>query len=139
MSFGRNRAASGFARLLTAAALCAAMSGCFGAPDLDSTEVAVVGDMTPERAAAVAEMRAQAAAGDKMRYPDAFQTQQTARLAARGEPLTVAEVEAVQTELASIAERRAVATDAREIALLEARARELRLLVLRTGSEQVRR
>ncbi len=111
------------------------MSGCFGIPDLSSNDVST--EATP-RAAAVAEMRAEAAAGDKMPYPDVFLSEQTKRLATREEPLSVAEVEAIQTELALIAERRAATTDTREIAALEARARELRRLVLRSGSEPVR-
>jgi len=139
MSFERIRGAGPLARLAPVAALCAALSGCFGLPDLDSTEVAATNGMSPERAAAIAEMRAQAVAGEKMPYPDAFQAEQTTRLAARDEPLTVPEVEAIEAELAQIAERRAIATDAREIAALEARARELRRLVLRTADEQVRR
>ena len=66
----------------------------------------------PERAAAVAEMRAAAEAGDQMPFPDAFQAEQTARLAARGEPPNVADVLAIQAELALIAERRAKTSDA---------------------------
>ena len=79
-----------FSRLAAAGVLCAAVSGCFGLPDLDPP-AAMTEPATP-RAAAVAEMRAEAAAGDKMPYPDAFQADQTQRLAAREEPLSVADV-----------------------------------------------
>jgi hypothetical protein len=126
-----------FSRLAAAGVLCAAVSGCFGLPDLDSP-AAMTEPATP-RAAAVAEMRAEAAAGDKMPYPDAFQADQTRELAAREEPLSVAEVDAIQAELALIADRRAKTTNAREIASLEARARELRRLMLRSGGEPVLR
>ena len=139
MSFERIRGAGPLARLAPAAALCAALTGCFGLPDLDSAEVAAGPDMSPERASAIAEMRAEAVAGEKLPYPDAFQSEQTARLAARSEPMTMSQVGAMQAELGLIADRRAVATDAREIAALEARARELRKLVLQMGSEPVRR
>jgi hypothetical protein len=130
-----NRKPISLAGLVPALVLCGATSGCFGVPDLDSK--GVTADATPH-AAAIAEMRAEAAAGDKMPYPDVFQSQQTTRLASREEPLSVDEVESIQTELALIAERRATTTDQREIAALEARARELRRLVLRSGSEPVR-
>ena len=128
------------ARLLASAGLCTALSGCFGVPDLSSPGVIAAGPKGgTDRATAVAEMRAEAAAGDRLPYPDAFQAEQTKRLAAREEPLTAEEVEAIQTELALIAERRATTTDTREIAALETRARELRRLVLRSDTEQVRR
>jgi hypothetical protein len=122
-------------RLSAAALLCAATGGCLGLPDLD--KVAAVPPNATPRAAAIAEMRAEAAAGDRMPYPDAFQSEQTTRLAAREEPLSTAEVEAIQAELALITERRAATSDAREIAALEARAKELRRLVLRSGAEPV--
>ncbi len=111
-----------------------ALSGCLGVPNLKAT-AALPADVTPERAAAIAEIRAQAAAGDKGHYPNVFQSERTMRLAAREEPLSVADVEAIQVELTLIAEKRAAATDAREIAALEARARELRRLALRAGAE----
>jgi hypothetical protein len=136
MGFIARRAAVSPARLAAAALLCAATTGCLGLPDLN-TVAAVPPNATP-RAAAIAEMRAQAAAGDQMPYPDAFQGEQTTRLAAREEPLSTAEVEAIEAELALIAERRAATRDAREIAALEARARELRRLVLRTGVEPLK-
>jgi hypothetical protein len=138
MNFERIRGAGAFVRFTAAAALCTALAGCFGLPDLDSTQVTPTPGMSPERAQAIAEMRAQAVAGEKMPYPDAFQREQTARLATRGEPLTISEVDAIQAELGLIAKRRAVATDAREIAALEARERELRALVLASGREPVR-
>jgi hypothetical protein len=59
-------------------------------PDLTaSTEPSAT--VSPERAAAIAEMRAMAEAGDSMPYPDAFQTEQTARLITREEPHDVIE------------------------------------------------
>lgn len=75
-------------------------------------------------------MRAKAEAGETMPFPDVYQSEQTNRLALRGEPRSVAEVEAIESELSVIAERRAKATDAREIAALDARAKELRRLAL---------
>ena len=128
------------ARFLASAGLCTALSGCFGVPDLSSPGVVAAGPGgATDRATVVAEIHAEAAAGDRLPYPDAFQAEQTKRLAAREEPLTAQEVEAIQTELALIAERRATTTDVREIAALETRARELRRLVLRSDTEQVRR
>ena len=113
-------------------------AACVGSPDLDRgsdplvvTEAGAVGyqpEQPAERAAAVAEMRASAEAGDLMPYPDAFQAAQAARLAARPEPYSVAEAEAIEAELAAIARRRAAATDPAELAALQARAEELRRL-----------
>ena len=109
---GMNLRRKRVARLLASAGLCTALSGCFGVPDLSSPGVVAAGpDGATDRATAVAEMRAEAAAGDRLPYPDAFQAEQTKRLAAREEPLTAQEVEAIQTELALIAERRATTTD----------------------------
>jgi hypothetical protein len=122
------------------ALLCAALSGCLGMPDLSSTgAIPADGEAANERAAAVAEMRAEAANVDHLPYPDAFLAGQTTRLAAREEPMTEAQVEAIQTELAAIAAQRAQTTNTQEIAALETRARELRKLVLSSSSEQVRR
>jgi hypothetical protein len=107
-------------------------------PDLDAPSdpmvVTQAGAVTyaepqsPERAAAIAEIRAQAAAGDVMDYPDAFQSAQSARLAAREEPRPVADVDAIQAELAAIARRQAAARSPQEIAALKARATELQRL-----------
>ena len=83
---------------------------------------------SPERAAAVAQMRANATAGDILPYPDAFQREQTLRLAARPEPRSVMDSEAIQAELASIARREASAVTPQEIAALKARAAELQRL-----------
>jgi len=65
-----------------------------------------------------------------MPFPDVYQTEQTNRLALRGEPRSVADVQAIEAELSVIAERRAATTDPREIAALEKRAKELRRLAL---------
>jgi hypothetical protein len=75
-------------------------------------------------------MRAKAEAGDKMPFPDAYQSEQTNRLALRGEPRSVAEVQAIEAEMSVIAERRAATTDPRELAALDKRAKELRRLAL---------
>lgn len=109
-----------------------------GTPDLDSssdplvvTEAGTVSyapQQSPERAAAVAEMRVRGEAGDALPYPDALQTAQTARLAARPEPHSVPEAEAIEAELAAIARRQAAAISPAEIAALKARAEELRRL-----------
>lgn len=121
---------------LPVVALSLAIGGC--APNLDATAdplVVTEGEalsyaeaQSPERAAAVAEMRMNAAAGDMLPYPDAFQTEQTLRLAARPEPRPVMDAEAVQAELASIARRQAGAVTPQEIAALRARAAELQRL-----------
>ena len=72
-------------------ASCLAIAGCVGVPGLDPAgEPAAVTGVSPERAAALADMRAQAEAGDAMPFPDAYQSEQTARLALRGEPRSVA-------------------------------------------------
>lgn len=102
-------------------------------PAVDSTAAA-----NPERAAAVAEMRAEAEAGDHMPFPDPYQAAQSKRLALRGEPRSYAEVQAIQAELTLIAARRAAATDPGEVARLDARARELRRLALAAGASAPR-
>lgn len=117
---------------MSAAALLA-LAACQGVPGVDSVRqpmASAAPAMSPERAAAVAEMRAMAEAGDRMPFPDAFQTEQRARLVLRSEPRSVVEVQAIEAELTVIAERRTVATDPHEIAALEARAKELRRLAL---------
>jgi hypothetical protein len=118
--------------------LALALVGCMAAPDLDSssdplvvTEAGAVSyppAQSPERAAAVAEMRARAEAGDMLPYPDAFQAAQAARLVGRPEPRSVPEAEAIEAELAAIARRQAEAISPAEIAALKARAEELRRL-----------
>ncbi len=82
--------------------------------------------MSPERAAALAEMRAEMAAVNAS-VPAESPAQQTLRLAGREEPRSLAEVEAIEAELALLAQRRAGAGPG-EIAALEARAGELRRL-----------
>jgi hypothetical protein len=128
------------ARLLipvTAAGLAVALMGCMSRPDLTaSTEPTVT--VSPERAAAIAEMRAMAEAGDSMPYPDAFQTEQTARLITREEPHDVIDARAIETELALIAEQRAKARDPSEIAALDERARQLRKLALSASAGGLR-
>ncbi len=113
---------------LSAPFLAVFLTGCLGVPD--NYQPVPVTATSPERAAAVAEMRAQAAAGDQMPYPDAFQAQQTARLVVRDEPRSLGGVEEIQAELAQIADRRAASRDPNEIAALDQRARQLRRLAL---------
>ena len=64
---------------------------------------------SPERAAAVAEMRAQAEAGEPCPIRTCSRRAQTPRLAARAEPRSVADVAAIEAELAAIARRRQAA------------------------------
>jgi hypothetical protein len=105
------------------------------------TERAPVGSAAsanPERAVAIAEMRAEAEAGDRMPFPDPYQAAQSRRLALRGEPRSYADVQAIQAELTLIAARRAAATDPHEVARLDARAKELRRLALAAGASAPR-
>ncbi|HEX9903942.1 MAG TPA: hypothetical protein VGA77_03150 [Propylenella sp.] len=121
-----------------AAGLACLLAGCLGIPDVETGgdpmvitaggPTAVPAGVSPERMAAVADIRARAAAADAMPYPGAFQSDQTARLAARPEPRTVPDVQAIEAELALIAERRAAGAGPAEMAELEARAAELRRL-----------
>jgi hypothetical protein len=108
--------------------LAVLLTGCLGVPDNYSP--ASTAAVSPERAAAIAEMRAQAAAGDQMPFPDAFQSEQTARVVVRDEPRSLGGVQEIQAELAQIADRRARSTDPSEIAALDQRARQLRRLAL---------
>ena len=114
---------------LAAPFLALLLTGCLGVPDVDQPTVLATA-ATPKRAAAIAEMRAAAAAGDAMPYPDAFQTEQTTRLAVRDEPLSVGGVQEIEVELAQIADRRSRSSDRSEIAALDERARQLRRLAL---------
>lgn len=136
----RGERAVGLRALLPASGLALALAGCVGGlPAFDPEATSSVEPArNPERAAAVAEMRAQAASGDSMPYPDVFQSAQVTRLAVREEPRTVQDVQAIEIELASIAERRAGSRDATEIAALDARARELRRLVLAASNGNLR-
>lgn len=130
------------ARLAVLAAALGAffLAGCMGGPGsgrLASSDPLVVtedgiaaGAMSPERAAAIAEIRAGAAAANAS-PPTETAAQQTIRLAAREEPRSLAEAQAIEAELALIAERRAGASPG-EVAALEARAAELRRLAAQT-------
>jgi len=122
----------------SAAFLALLLPGCLGMPEIDQQETAAVTAASPERAAAIAEMRAQAAAGDQMPYPDAFQTEQISRLAVRDEPRSLGSVQGIEAELAQIAERRSRSNDPGEIAVLDERARQLRRLALAASAETLR-
>lgn len=125
--------------LLAISALAVAAAGCTSIPGLDPEATSQVAPAkSPERAAAVAEMRARAEAGDSMPFPDVFQSAQVTRLAQREEPRSVPDVQAIEAELTIIAERRAASRDATEIAALDARARELRRLALAAGKGELR-
>jgi hypothetical protein len=104
----------------------------------DGEPVVASAGVSPERAAAIAEMRVEAEAGDSMAFPDPFQAAQTRRLALRGEPRSVKDVLAIQAELSLIAARRSAATNPQEIARLDARARDLRRLALAAGASAPR-
>jgi len=95
-------------------------------------------DADPQRAVAIAQIRAEAEAGDSMPFPDPYQSAQSRRLALRGEPRSSADVQAIQAELTLIAARRAAATDPHEVARLDARAKELRRLALAAGGSAMR-
>ena len=128
--------------------MAAALGGCLGAPDLSSSPdplvVTVEGTpaapaASPERRAALADMRSKAEAAETASYPDVFQSDQTLRLASRPEPRSVAAAESIEAELAAIARRRSAAADPGEIAELEARAAELRRLAARRQGASLRR
>jgi hypothetical protein len=108
------------------------------APGTEALPAESAAPVSPERAAAIAEMRAEAEAGDRMPFPDPYQAVQSRRLALRGEPRSYAEVQAIQAELTLIAARRAATTDPGEIARLDARAKELRRLALAAGASAPR-
>jgi hypothetical protein len=127
------RAAAG----LLAGALALACGGCFGVPDIEAGAPAAGAVPATPRDRAIAEMHAEAVAGDRMPYPSTVQANRAA-LAARSEPLSTQQVEAIQTELSLIAAKRAQTSDAKEIAALDARARELRREVLRLQPQAVR-
>ena len=111
--------------------LAAMLAGCSSMSILrPPAEPVAVASTNPERAAAVADMRARAEAGEAMPFPDAYQSEQTTRLALRGEPRSVADVQAIEAELTVVAERRAATTAPQEIAALDKRAKELRRLAL---------
>jgi hypothetical protein len=104
-----------------------------GSAQVASTDPLVVtadgidgGAAAPERAGAVAAIRAEAVAVNAT-PPAETAAEQSVRLAARAEPRTLAEVQAIEAELALIAERRAGAAPG-DVAALEARAAELRRL-----------
>ena len=122
-------------RASIAAGLLLVAGSCLGPPDLDTgsdplvvTEAATGKAVSPERAAAIAEMREKGAAAESAGYPPAFQTDRTRRFAAREEPRAVSEAEAIERELATVAAQRKNLASPDEIAAMEARAAELRRL-----------
>jgi hypothetical protein len=134
----------------TAAALPAAalLAGCLGPTGLDTvsdplvvTEASAPGppaETDPERALAVAEMRANAVAAADLPYPDVFLAEQTLRLAAREEPLAVSDAEAIEAELAAIARAEKGRITAAELAALKAREAELRRLLAAAQAGAIR-
>jgi len=130
------------------AALSILLAGCTGMPDIDAADDPLVvtedAGVSPDagrsqaRAAAIAEMRARAAAGDAAAFPEVFQSEQSARLAARPEPRPVGGVYAIQAELTELARRRQAAQSAAEIAELDRRAAELRRLAEQAGAGGLR-
>jgi len=141
----RTQRESSFVAVAAVGGLALLAGGCMAIPGHESSDPLVVtesgtesAEMTPERAAAVAEIRAQAEASGFLPFQDALQMEQTTRLAARDEPRSVGEVQAIEAELLLIAERRAAASDPAELAALEARARELRRLSANQQPEALR-
>jgi hypothetical protein len=129
---GRNgRSASYSTAISVVFGLGLLLAGCSSMSILRPPETsATFATTNVERAAAIADMRAKAEAGDTMPFPDAYQSERTNRLALRGEPRSVPEVQAIAAELSVIAKRRATTTDPSEIAALDKRAKELRRLAL---------
>jgi hypothetical protein len=126
----------GLAILAVAGALT--LPACTASRNADSDSSLVVTEngagsipMSPGRAAAVAAMRAEVAAVNST-PPAESSVEQAIRLSGREEPRSVAEVDAIEAELALIAEQRAGATPG-ELAALEARAAELRRLAALHG------
>lgn len=115
------------------AAVCLVLTlgGCLG-PDLSPGTGSVAAGRdgsapaSPERVAAVAEMRRLGDASDALPYPDAFQAAQTKRLAARQEPRKRQDASAIEAELAALAVLREAASTPEEIAELRLREAELR-------------
>ena len=128
--------------LCIAFAGCTELSGAFrktsDADPLVATQSAPSGARSPEKAAAIAEIRRQAAAGDTAAFPDVFQSEQTRRLAARAEPRSVADIEATEAELTAISEMRREALTPAEVAALDARAKGLRRLAAARRPPQLR-
>ena len=127
MNFRRSRAVP---HLAITSALCLALTlGACRGPDLSpgtGSLVAGQAPVSPERVAAVAEMRRRGDAADALPYPGAFQAEQTKRLAARQEPRRGPDAAAIQAELAALAVLRQAATTPEEIAELRLREAELR-------------
>jgi hypothetical protein len=108
-----------------AAGMAIPLGGCFG-PDLSADPLVGGEAASPERVAAVAEIRQRAEAVEEQPYPKPFQADRTARLAARAEPRRMADVDEIEAELAAIAQLQQTASTPEERAELQARADELR-------------
>ena len=149
MNPGRSRLVPRLTHCAGAAGLTLVLGGCIGAPDLNSSADPLVVTETgttsfaaaqsPERAAAVADMRVRAESAEAMPFPDPFQSARTAELATREEPRSVAAVEAIEAELAAIARQRQASVSPQEVAALEARARQLRRLAAQSQAGTMRR
>ena len=128
MNIRQRRPVPKLARTSAAIFAMLVLGGCLG-PDLspDAGSLAAGGTaVSPERAAAVADMRRRGEAYDDLPYPDAFQAAQTRRLAARQEPRPRQDATDIEAELAALATLRAAATTPEEIAELRLREAELR-------------
>jgi hypothetical protein len=140
MKSGEGRLVPASLSMVAGLLLAFPLGGCMAVPDVDSDDPLVVTeagvqpdpDQSPERRAAVAEMRAKARQGDALPYPDAFQAARTAQLAARPEPLPVRSIAAIEAELAEVVRRQQGAVTPAELAALRAREAQLRLLAAQT-------
>jgi hypothetical protein len=119
MNIRRSRPVPLFA--ICALGLAVALGSCRG-PDLSPGAAPLVAGqppVSPERAAAIAEMRRRGEASDTLPYPGAFQAEQTKRLAARQEPRRRPDAAAIEAELAALAVLRQAATTPEELAELD--------------------
>ena len=136
-----NPAASRLVPALAAAAVAYLSAGCTDRSVWRPGErlaAAPITASTPERRAAIAEMRAKGEAGEAAAFPEVFQEQRMTELAARPEPRAVADVAAIEAELAAIARQRERAQSPAALASLEARAAELRRLAAAAQAGSIR-
>ena len=142
MNPGRSRPVPRLAAALLLACLAPLLAGCFG-PDLDPAAPMIAKPgappPSPERVAAVAEIRQRSSAADDLPYPDAYQAQQSARLAARVEPRPASDAAEIEAELAAIAQLQQTASTPEERAELQMRADALRLRAAEDQAGRIRR